>query len=63
MGITRGGRLPGRMRPISDQKKLHLMRRYMDFVKRSAEQECWKPEKDAWMGCPTRALFDPAGNR
>ena len=35
------------------EAKRELQRRLVDFVKRSAEQEGWKPEKDVWVDCPT----------
>ena len=35
------------------EAKRELQRRLVDFVKRSAEQEGWKPEKDVWIECPT----------
>jgi integrase len=35
------------------EAKRELQRRLVDFVKKRAEQEGWKPEKDVWVECPT----------
>jgi len=35
------------------EAKRELQRRLVDFVKRRAEQEGWKPKKDSWIECPT----------